>query len=473
MESRLRPEPTALSDQRPAPPHAEPPAAAGHATGAGGRGRPSDHRRRGSVLRLSASIVVAAPLGLLTGPFVARALGPTGRGEVAAATVAGTMTWMAFAMGMPWAIAHRRTTSPGADQALVGSSIRYAFFVLPLATATAVAVVLEPLEDLRWAATAGAVVLMAVAPLNIVTNCQQAMLVAEGALGAMSVLRSAPIIASAVATLTLAATGTLSVATYLATTVIAGLMVNALTWRYLPVRPRGTVPFRPLLSYGARNAGAQLASFGNRALDQAVLAVVVGTKELGVYAVAATIAMAPLSFGQAISARAFGEVALARPRRRRETAERYMRLSLLTGFLGAGAIAVLAPLAVPALFGRQFSDAVVPVLLLLPGTAGLGLGMTGARTLNAIGRPGTATVAEAVALAVTVAGLAVAAGPWGINGAAIVSTIAYWTRNLVQLHVLRREGLGSIRPTEEDALELIRTLLRPIARVRPRRRGRR
>lgn len=422
-------------------------------------------RRRGSIGGLAFAIALAGPLGLVTGPLVAHALGPQGRGEVAAATVFGTLAWMVLALGLPWAVGHRAAVEPASRPRLLGSVIRYAaFVVLPLALAGAALLTSGPLDDFSAAGAAGAFILFAAAPLNMLTQCQQAMLMAESALRPLSVLRALPVVLSAMATIVLAIAGALTVATYLATTIAAGLVINAVTWRCLGVRPRGRAPMRPLLWFGVRNVGAQLAAFGNRAGDQAILAVFVGTRQLGLYAVAVTVANVPLSLAQAVGTRAFGDVAKAPEEQRMEVAAYYLRLSLLIGILAAAAIAVTGPVMLPLLFGRSFRPAVVPLLLLLPGGAAIGLGMTAARTLTAIDRPGTATVAEFIGLAVTAIGLAIAIPTLGIRGAAIVSSFAYWVRVFVQLRILRASGLGSIRPSLSDARDLGRLGLVTIRR---------
>ncbi|HEX9991592.1 MAG TPA: oligosaccharide flippase family protein [Acidimicrobiales bacterium] len=418
--------------------------------------RPPDARRRGSVLGLTFAIALAAPLGLITGPLVARAIGPVGRGEVASGTVFGTLAWQVLGLGLPWAVGRRVAAEPGRLRALLGNAARYCLVVTPLAIALAWFLVEGPLDGLSTAAAVGAFVLIAVAPLNIFSNVQQAALVAEGALRPMSMLRASPILFSAAVVIGCAITGTLSVGTYLAATIGAGLLVNALTWRFLPTRPRGAEPYRPLLWFGIRSAGGQLAAYGNSYLDQAILAVAVGPRQLGLYAVAATVASVPLSFGQALAARAFGDVGRASGADRWEQAGRYLRLALLVGVAASAAIALTGPFLVPLLFGRPFRGSVVPLLILLPGTAALGMGLTAMRILNAVDRPGASSIAEGSGFVVTAVGLAVAVPLAGIKGAAIVSTLAYWTRIAVQLRVLRKEGLGSVRPRWSDVRSMVR-----------------
>jgi O-antigen/teichoic acid export membrane protein len=430
-------------------------------------GRPADARRRGSVLGLTFAIGLAAPLGLITGPLVARAIGPVGRGEVASGTVFGTLAWQVLALGLPWAVGNRVAADPGRLRALLGNAARYCLLVTPAAVGLAWFLVNVPLDHLSTAGAIGAFVLVAVAPLNIFSNVQQAALVAEGALRPMSVLRASPILFSAAVVIGCAVTGTLTIGTYLAATAGAGLLVNALTWRFLPTRPRGSEPYRPLLWFGVRSAGGQLAAYGNSYLDQAILAVAVGPRQLGLYAVAATVASVPLSFGQALAARAFGDVGRATGEERWRQAARYLRLALLVGIAASAGIAVTGPFLVPLLFGSPFRASVVPLLILLPGTAALGMGLTAMRVLNAVDRPGASTVAEGAGFAVTVVGLAVAVPAAGIKGAAIVSTLAYWTRIAVQLRVLRKEGLGSVRPRLADVRSLVRMGLDLVARKVP------
>lgn len=429
--------------------------------------RPPDARRRGSVLGLTFAIALAAPLGLITGPLVARAIGPVGRGEVASATVFGTLAWQVLALGLPWAVGNRVAGDPGRLRALLGNAARYCLLITPLAAGLAWFMVAGPLDHLSTAAAVGAFVLIAVAPLNVFSNVQQAALVAEGALRPMSVLRASPLLFSAAIVIGCAATGTLTIGTYLVATAGAGLLVNALTWRFLPVRPRGAEPYRPLLWFGVRSAGGQLAAYGNSYLDQAILAVAVGPRQLGLYAVAATVASVPLSFGQAIAARAFGDVGRATGDERWRQAGRYLRLSMLVGLLASAAIAATGPFLVPLLFGAPFRASVAPLLILLPGTAALATGLTAMRILNAVDRPGASTIAEGTGFAVTLVGLAVAVPAAGIKGAALVSTLAYWTRVAVQLRVLKGEGLGSVRPRWEDVTALVRMALDLLARKAP------
>lgn len=413
------------------------------------------------------SITLAAPLGIITGPIVARALGPAGRGEVATATVYGNLAWMLLGLGLPWAAGQRAATDPRRTPAILGTSVRYSLAIAPIITVVAYVLVTGPLDHLSPAGQVGAFILMVEAPLNVFMNCQQAVLVGEGALGAMANLRAAPLLFSAVAVIGLALIGELNIGTYLAVTFAADLLTDAGSWHYLRIKPRGIEPFKPLLSFGLRSSVGQLAGYGNRYVDQALLALVVSTRQLGAYAVAATVSSLPVGFGQAIAARSFSEVAQTEGDERWANATRRVRLALLVGIIASLFLLVVGPLALPLLFGRAFTPAVVPLVLLLPGTATLSAGLTGLRVLNAAGKPGSATIAELAAFGVTAVGLAVAVPTLGIRGAAVVSTLAYWTRLTVMLRMLHREGMGSVRPRWSDVNDLRRAVNRSVVRVLP------
>ncbi len=98
---------------------------------------------------------------------------------------------------------------------------------------------------------------------------------------------------------------------------------------------------------------------------------------------------------------------------------------------GLGLLALLLILglsanwAVPFLFGKAFTPAVLPILLLLPGILFLGLEVVLVQYLNSCGFP-----VNVVALWIVATALNVGANLWtipryGINGAAVVSSISY------------------------------------------------
>jgi O-antigen/teichoic acid export membrane protein len=257
----------------------------------------------------------------------------------------------------------------------------------------------------------------------------------------------------------------LTVGTYLAVTIGAGVLINLYSWVALPVRPHGRLPMRPLLGFGVRAIGAQVASFGNRQLDQVFLVSLVPTRQLGLYAVAATLSTLPLAMGQAIGSRAFGEVATAEDEGR--TAARYTRFALVAGLVFSALLALAAPIGVPLLYGQAFRGAVVPLLLLLPGTVAFSYSATANQALVSMGRPGTVTLTEVAGLAVTLVGLITLVPILGVRGAALTSSAAYFTRAITQAVALRRAGVPSMRPRASDFVEFYRRTMTMVQRFNP------
>jgi O-antigen/teichoic acid export membrane protein len=432
-----------------------------------GARRAIDHKRRGTVGGMATSIYVSALLGLVTGPLVGRALGPIGRGEVASAVVYGLLAGLVMTVGVPFAIGHAAARRPGIEQALLGTAMRQALVLGPVAIVAAILVVQYPLSHLSPAGRAGAFVLIALGPLDFVTKSQRMIMQARGHLRPLARLWLAPFLLTLVVTTILYAFSALTVGSYLITQVSAGLMVNLASWWALPLRPAGSVPMRPLLSFGLRGFGASLSSFGNRQIDQIFLVSAVATPQLGLYAIAVTIANLPLGVGQALGARAFGEVARAPDEDEGEAAARYLRVALLAGIALSIGLALSMPVVLPLLYGDAFRGAVVPLLILLPGTAALSYSATASQTLMSIGRPGANTVAELVGLGVTIPGLLIAIPIAGIKGAAAVSTIAYISRAIAQTVVLKQAGVGSVRPRFTDAVDVAQAIALSLQRKNP------
>jgi O-antigen/teichoic acid export membrane protein len=285
----------------------------------------------------------------------------------------------------------------------------------------------------------------------VLALCLQQLLLAEGALGAFARVRASPLVVNAVLTLGLFLAARLTVATYLATTLAANLTAIALSLWFAGERPsRGAEahPLRPLAGFGLRGFVGTLASMTNARLDQMVMFPFLGSGQLGLYAVSVSVASLPQGIGQAISARSFGEVASSAER----TAEaaRYLRLVALVVGGASCAVAVVAPVAIPLVYGEAFRGAVAPLLLLLPGTMALALVFASTSTMQVLGQPGLPSWAELAGVAVTVGGLAALLSPLGIAGAALVSTASYATTFAVNTAFLRRIGVRGLVPGRKD-----------------------
>ena len=424
---------------------------------------------RGSVAGLAGAGYLAMVIGVVTGPLLARALGPGGRGEVAAAVVYSTLATSVVTFGVPLAVSNdvaNRVHEPGAVLATVR---RFALWAVAPSLLLAAVVVAGPLRSMSPAGRVGAAVLLAAVPVAVLAACLSLFLVGEGSLRHLARVQVVPVTAQAVATVVAYAAGVLTVASCLAIAVATVLLTAAIAWRSVGVTATSPLPLGPYVRFGLRGWLAYLAMSASIRIDQAFIGPLIGPRQLGFYAVAASLSLLPYTLARALASRAFAAVAAAEPDQRAARAAEFVRLTVLVGALVSAGIAAVSPVAVPLLYGGAFSRAVVPLLVLVPGTVLLCGSATFSSCLVSLGRPGSAMVAELSGLAITGVGLPLVVPRAGIVGAAALSSVAYVTTFLVYRHQLGRLGPVRVLPRPAD-LRLLGVLVHDRGPV-PRRRA--
>jgi O-antigen/teichoic acid export membrane protein len=174
------------------------------------------------------------------------------------------------------------------------------------------------------------------------------------------------------------------------------------------------------IRYGLRAWLTGIASLANQHVDQVVMAGLVPSRELGLYAVAVTIASASSAFSSSIGVSLLPRVAAEGT----AGVPRVLRLSLLiVAAAGLAVAAITAPL-IRLLLGATFGAAVPMVWILIVGSIPLAGTAVLSQAFLGVGAPGAAARAEAIALAITVPGLAAFARDGGV-AAATVSLAAY------------------------------------------------
>ena len=427
--------------------------------------------RQGSVARLAVVTYLSAVLGVVTGPLLARALGPVGRGEVASAVVYFAIATAVAGLGIPIAIGQAGASGKYPSAALLGTSLRFvALLVIPSLLAAA-AVVAGPLSGLSRSGRVGTAVLMSLVPLGVLVNVLLYLLMAEGALRPMTTVQGLPLVLTAVATVALFVSGTLTVGSYLLVVIVAALLSLFAGWKLLGLAPRGRVPLVRLLSFGIRGYGWNLAVFVSVRLDQAFVGPILGSRELGFYAISAAIASLPFSVALALSSRSFSRVAGSTEDDRAVVISRFLRLTFVIALGCAAVLALTSPVLLPLLYGRDFVSALPPLFVLLPGAVALSVSASAASSLIAVGRPGKATIAELTGLLITVIGLPLLTPSYGIVGAAVVSSVAYTATMFAYLMFLRPMASVSLRTRKEDFFFLAGAVRDVASRVPVRRRS--
>ena len=428
---------------------------------AGGAVEGAAPRGRGSIKRLASASYMAVGLGLITSPIIARALGPTARGEYAAVYTYVAALEILLSLGIPVAITYQLVNRLEQPQRLLGTALRFCAALCLPGAGIAVALVLGVIELPAGAATYLAIAALALAPVGTFGLCLRGFLTASGALDSLAWLRLIPLAVNCIGVVVLALAGALTLVTYLALTLAVSVVSLVTAFGFVGLRPQGRAPFRSLIGFGLRSYPGSFARLLNVRVDQLILVPLVSPAQLGFYAIAVTISQLPQNVADAIGTRALGTVIGAERLFLAHRAERYVRLAMLASTIACAGIAAVAPFVVPLVYGEAFDGIVVPLLLLLPG----GVANAGTRVvgpcLTAVDRPGVTSTAEITALAITAVGLWYALPRYGIGGAAAVSSIAYAYRFGFQAVVLRRYGVKRVVPGRAEAAELIAAIPRP------------
>jgi len=226
---------------------------------------------------------------------------------------------------------------------------------------------------------------------------------------------------------------------------------------------------RRALSFGGRAHIGFVMNVGNTRLDQWIVGGVAGTRELGLYSVAVSVSEVLFYLPTTLVWVQRPSLVRARAEEAARQAARVARVTLtLTVPLTLGLV-LLAPFAIPLVFGDEFEGAIDDLQILSLGVFGIILLRLLANALAARDRPGLQSIGIAVAFAATVILDIALIPPFGGAGAAAASLVAYTVGGVVTTLVFRRVlgvGLRELVPRPRDVRELTRAV-RDAMPVRP------
>lgn len=380
----------------------------------------------------------AAGLG---GILIARALGPTVRGEYAAVTSWFGIVVLAGGVGQPAALCFYVARDPSRAREYAATSR-----AMMLATGLLAAVggiLLAPLLARGSAQVAtGYRIAFAVSIIVLVGSSYTFALQARD-IARWNVSRTVQPVFSLIAILALWRLGLLSLNAALV--VLGATMLLQLGWAYWSCRRAGLVPgraraalVRPLAIYGAAQIAALTPAALNEQLDQLVLSQTVPAADLGRYAIAVSFTLLPITAVVAIGYVAFPR--LASERSVTAATRRLQRLAILssTGLAAAMLVplALAAPWLVPLVFGPAYRGAVPLIWILTPGAVFLGCGQVTGNLLRGRNHPSIVAWSQGLAALFTIAILVALLPFLGVYAAAVASTVAYGVTTAVMLYRL-------------------------------------
>lgn len=407
-------------------------------------------RVRGLLRRPAVRQRVLAPVGfdaailtmnLITGVAVARALGPTGRGELAAILLlAQTAAWI-FAMGGAEAVSYRLAREPKVGNQLLGGWIA---LCIPLSL-LAIAISELALPVLFSAQTPEAIDLarlfLAYVFLVMANSVFSGMLLGDENFLNYNIARLIPPVLIAVGYIGTWISGHFEVELALIINAIAATLgLSFAAWKTLQrhglARPKRKL-MRETLWYGVRAHAGSLAGVVNARLDLLIIPAFLGAASIGLYSVATntTSVIATLTGTVAIFAL---PVAVRQRKQSTRTVIRTFHAVLLIGLAIAIPLEIFAHPILALIYGSEFYDAGTSMRILLPGAVLDACAIVLWSGLLAANRPFLSSIATLPAALLTVVGLLIFLQEGGIEVAAAVTSTAYTTTFLISLFLYRR-----------------------------------
>jgi L-malate glycosyltransferase len=241
-------------------------------------------------------------------------------------------------------------------------------------------------------------------------------------------------------------------------------LTNGSAWLFLLLacRRAGLVNLRldPALlrrsvSFGVKSYVAQVFRFLVLRVDQVLVAAYAGYLQLGLYALATTIAELLWLLTDPLAGAMLPHVVRAQTGDDRRLSFATGRLSLCIATVAASCGWFLAPLVIPRVYGAGFTSATPALQLLLPGMVALAVARPLGSVLVKEGRAVTASVLGLLALILNVALNLVLLPRIGIRGASIASSVAYATLAVSYVVVGRRRGVAGWRDLVPRASDLL------------------
>lgn len=364
---------------------------------------------------------------IVTAPTIARELGVSDRGLLAAATVALSLAVSVCSVGVPTAVTHFVANRRISLRRIACYSILLTAF--PVLAASLGLYSILPLVSTRGTSISGISQIVAVAVLpNLACGVIQGVMAGLGEWRLVAIDRAVAALSRLILVVALAQTGGLNVTTAVAITVAAPA-IGSLSYLFkikhikVALRSRDADAMSGVRLFGGYAAmtwvGVLAGSLLMR-LDQFLLAPLAGLSVLGLYAVAVTVSEIVL-----VANNALREVLFTKFSSEPGGAEvsRLARQSTVLTALIAVPICLAAPVLVPLAFGTEFAGAALPTAILCAGTVFCNPGSIASVGLASLSYPGLRSISLAFGLLSNVLALFILAPYLGATGAAVASVL--------------------------------------------------
>jgi O-antigen/teichoic acid export membrane protein len=371
-----------------------------------------------------------AALSLANVLITARALGPTGRGELAFLTTVALLTSALASLGVEEANGNLAALEPRSRRSLATNSVLFAV-VLGLGAAAIVAGLVAAFPRLAGGSDPNLrMVAYAAIPILIVQIYFQFLVRADYGFALTNTASLLGPIVSVVINGAFVAAGRITVETALIAWLFGQACGVGLLFWYVARKgagfgkPQTRLALRAV-GFGVKAHGGRVMKTGNYRLDQWFLGALAGPRELGLYSVAVAWSEAVFYLPEALGMVMRPDVVRASRREAGAQVARVFRIALLFTIPFVVALVVAAPILCVTIFGADFRGSIDDLRMLAPGALGIVALKLLANALTAQRKPMLGNVAIAIAFGATIALDVLLIPSYGGFGAAVASTLAY------------------------------------------------
>lgn len=423
---------------------------------------------------MSGSLLIQA-LSMISGVELARGLGLTGRGELAAAILWPTIIGAIAVLGLEEAVTYHVASARERKDVgrVLGSGL--ALCAVQAVVFTAVAVIAVPLALHKHNSTTidSGLIFTAFVSINMVGLTLNGTLNGLHRYTAYNAARVSISVAIVLAQSILLAVGAFHVKVIVTAMIgcyVCTLLFDcALTYRARPGRlgvDRKLI--RSIFLYGAKSHTSNTSSLLNQRLDQLVISVFLTSRQLGIYVVAVTFTLFTSMLGASVMVAALPNIARLKERAEQMVlGRRFVGFTLIAGAIASLPVILLAPWLIQLFFGKAFSVGANVTRVTAVGSISFATARAMEGVLRGIGRPLTAGIAEFVALGATVVGLAAMLPTLGLIGAAWATLLSYSVAGLwMAWRIKRFTGLPirQLLTPDAEGLRMLRAQLQGLRR---------
>ncbi len=386
-------------------------------------------------------------LSLISGALLARLLGVHDRGLLAALMLWPIVAVLVGDLGGPVATAYMAATRPDRISSLLANSLSMTVAqAIPLAAIAALMMMLF-MRSYGAATRAGLAFLVIYVPANLCYRYLNYISLGQNRFREFNLGRLALQASYVMGILLLFLFRQHSIGLALGAYALSHVVATAVAARNLSssfsTKMRGSRDLlRSTFSYGLRAHLGNLTPVDVMQLDLAAVFVLLGPRDAGLYAIAASAGLVIRAYGGALGTVALPHVASAADdQQRRANAGSLFRLSVVMIVPIAMTIFITAGVLVPLIYGKPFAAAVPIVRVLVLGMVAAALRQVLGDCLRGAGRPLSGTISEVSGWVIAIVCLAIWVPLLGTIGAAVAVSLSYATTLLISVAFARRFGM--------------------------------